>query len=174
MNKTSLIYKGVVDVRLIIGDKVIDISNHNQGTPNLMKILAMFLSGNGNNSLTPQYLDVRRKNTTDADVPENWETCCFHEISASSRIYEYVDSNWQSVFTFSLSSSNLTDYVDASDTSHNYRFYLCSKEDVNLVELAYLDATVDELSKITPGIQATIEWRMQISNPTKTSNPVTE
>lgn len=166
-NNTTLSYRGDVKLKLIVGNKIIEVDRHNSGTLDLMKSICKYLTGNGVPQYeTPQFLDLRRQSTSgDTD----WDTYLTRQISVgtSGRSYEYDStlSNWVAKFSFSLPYSALVDYIEADDTAYNYRLYLYAEDESgSIVDLAYLPITAQELSNITPGIQAIVEWQLQIKN----------
>ena len=167
-NKTNLSYRGDVTIKLTIGDKIIEYKNHNAGLPALMKSLCKFLVGQGNPAEIPEYLDLKRRL---AGSGEPWDSYITQQVSCgtSGRIYEFDTdvNNWVARYTFSIPYAILVDYVEIDDTAHEYRLVLYAENpDGSQLELAYLPVSPAELSRITPGIQAIVEWSLQIKNDT--------
>lgn len=166
-NNTPLGYTGLVTLSLKIGDKIVKVQRHNAGLPNLMKSICKFLTGQGDQEHEiPEFLDLRRRLVGTGDP---WDTFITQQVSCGTtgRIYEYDTEieNWIAVYTFSIPYSILVDYVEVDDEIHEYRFVLYSEDAAgNPMDLAFIPVSAAELSRITPGLQAIVEWRIQIVN----------
>lgn len=174
MNETSLGYKGIVQIKLRIKDKIVDLTIKNNGTDYFKKAFCKFLTGNyGGSSDIPQMLDLRRK-VEEASV-EKWTTCLNQEIILSGKTYLLttdsslgINNNWVARFNAAIPYSALLDPISDDDTGE-YRFYLYGSFDNKDVEeryhdLAYIDIDAQSLSNITEGTQALLEWSMQLLN----------
>lgn len=173
MVSTYLGYRGIVQFKLRIGDKVICVARKNNGTDYLLKSFCKFLSGNyGGNADIPQLFDLRKRVSED---PEKWETCLNQEIVLTGKTYFKtsdsqlgIDNSWVARFTASIPYSTLVEAISDTDTTP-YRFYLYGSYDTNDIseryhDLAYIPVTAEALSRITEGTQALVEWTMQILN----------
>lgn len=169
MNNTTLGYTGLVTFKLKLGDKIITLKRHNAGLPALMKSICKFLTGQGDQEHEiPEFLDLRRRLV---DTGDPWDTFITQQVSCGTtgRIYEFDSelSNWVAKYSFSIPYSILVDYVEVDDTAHEYRFVLYAEDaEGNPLDLAYIPISAAELSRITPGLQAVVEWSLQIVNAT--------
>jgi len=168
MNSTNLGYKGIVNAKLNIGNKIVELKNHNEGTPTLFKSFARFLTNNSVYAVdTPQYLDLQYKeNKAGAD----WKTWLSKTISFTGREYYYDEefSNWAAKFSAVIIHSNLIQTItDSMDEEGTFRLVMYSgtNEDIQKPQdLAYLVVSSKDLARIVPGTQAIIEWVMMVTN----------
>ena len=174
MNKTDLGYKGIVQIKLKIKDKIINLTTKNNGTDYFKKAFCKFLTGNyGGNPDIPQMLDLRKK-IEDSSVVK-WVTCLNQEIILSGKSYLLttdsnlgIDDNWVARFTAAVPFDALLEPISDTDTSE-YRFYLYGSFDSKDIDeryhdLAYINIDAESLSNITQGTQALLEWSMQLLN----------
>lgn len=158
MNKTSFSYMGNVTLTIKVGDKLVELNNHNAGTTLLMKSFAKFLSGNYSGiSDIPELLDIR---------DSNGASILSSLIPLSGKYYEFSSShnNWISRFTALINSSSIIRQIESSQT---YTLHLCSGYDsISLTNnnLAELEVSAEDLQTISPGTQAMVEWTMQVVN----------
>ena len=161
MNTTELKYTGNVNFKLqLINGKVVTLNRHNNGLPDLMKVICKFLSGNGDNYAdVPKYIDLQKE--IDGGFTSFLKSMCV--ISGSN--YSNLTGNWITVLTASIPYEQLLEPISETDTS-KYRLYLISGEDKssNTQQLAYLDISASELSRISAGTVGIIEWILTISN----------
>ena len=170
-NKSNFEYLGNVSVNILIDGKSIRMSNHNLGLPYLFKSFAKWITGNYEGKIDiPQYIDLRKSN-------DDWVTeksCLAQQIPLSGRTYEYdsvqTPSNWVARLTAVISYASLIEEIEEGG-GYKYRLYLYTgidDNDPNYVanDIAYLDVSERDLARIAPGIQAIIEWTLQISNAT--------
>ena len=63
MNTTELKYTGTVNFKLkLVNGRVITLTSHNKGLPDLMKVICKFLSGNQDNYAdVPKYIDLQKE-----------------------------------------------------------------------------------------------------------------
>lgn len=164
-NKTIVKYKGYVQLKIKINDKVITVKDHNNGLPYLQKVFCNFLIGN---LITiediPECLDVRRQENGSSP----WVSYLLSKIHLTSKSWNIeteggVD-NYIATFTAVIPSTSLIQPISKSDTG-NFRLYLQTgalSPTTGYNDLAYLDISAEELSKISPGTQAIIEWSMKL------------
>ena len=168
---TNIKYKGAVSVKIHIGDKTVSLKSINSGTDYLKKSICKFLSGNyGGNPDIPQYLDLRKR------VPNSnrWETYLNETIAITGKKFLYVvedaeldiHNNWVARFNAAIPRNALKDSVSAG-SEDEFRLYLYGAFDSTDIseryhDLAYIGISSDDLSRITPGTQALVEWSMQI------------
>lgn len=170
MNMTVCKYIGEVNVKLKINDKIVNLSTHNSGTPNLQRAFCKFVCGN---TITvediPQFLDLRKS----SDEFENEQSCLLNRVALTGKSWDelrYSNSVTESTseyiakFTGVISSNSLSALINKGDT-RKYRLYLCSGSlysNTGFYDLAYIDVSAEDLSHITVGTQAVIEWSMKI------------
>ena len=79
--------------------------------------------------------------------------------------YSNLSGNWVTTLTASIPYEQLNEPISETDKT-SYRLYLISGEDKssNTQELAYLDISAEELSRISAGTMGIIEWILTISN----------
>lgn len=165
-NLLSFTYQGKVDVKLRIKDKIIHLTQFNHGLPSLSMSFCKFVTGN---SLTqedyPCFLDLRKSATESGE----YSTVLLSKVPLSGKTWTFNSSenNYVATFNAVISFNNLQSAIVRSDTNY-YKLYLCSgmssTQSGVYYDLAYLDATAEALSYISPGTQAEIEWSMQLLN----------
>lgn len=162
MNTTKLHYTGTVKLSLKLSNgDIITLKRHNNGLPDLMKVICKFLSGNGDNYAdVPKYIDLR-KESAEGTFNSHLKSMCV--ITGSN--YSNLSGNWVTTLTASIPYEQLNEPISETDKT-NYRLYLISGEDKssNTQELAYLDISAEELSRISAGTMGIIEWILTISN----------
>lgn len=172
MNETILKYIGDVTVKIKVGDKVITLDNHNNGTPLLNKIICKFLTGNyGGIHEVPQYLDLKyNSNPALSEESKTWETYLSTQIALTGKVYEQSEkyNNWIAKFTAVIYHNNLLNGISENDPGE-FKLVLLSgynstAPDTSYQVLAELAIESYMLARITPGTQAIIEWVMQIKN----------
>ena len=165
MNTTKLGYRGVVDVKLIIGNKRVVLSNHNEGEEALFKAFAKFLTGNSVDVIdTPQFLDLQYK-STDGD---KWKSWLSKTVSLSGREYYYDGTNWIAKFSTAIAHSNLIQTITSDmDADGEFKLVMYSGTNDEITtpsDLAWLKVAAKDLARIVPGTQAIIEWSMMVDN----------
>jgi len=158
-NMTNLVYRGEVTVNMRIGNKIITIGRHNEGTIDLFKAFAKFLTNNAvQREDTPQFLDLQYQ--TDGG---EWKTMLIKDsISIEAAIWTGVTAT----FTIPLAYEDLIVAVSSEDQTP-YRLVLYSgsnKDRLKNKALAYLKIEAKELARISPGTRAIIEWSMKVMN----------
>lgn len=150
---TDLEYLGNVTISLIINDKKITISNHNAGLPQLWESICWFLSGNSVSEIPiPKQLDVR--NSDDESI------LYYRPVLSGNRIEKGI-SNCSAYFNVSLN----TDILNVSEIDSNgNKLVLCQETSDATYDFAEISISALDLQKITPGVQAIIEWSLQIKN----------
>lgn len=155
VNSIILPYKGIVNVKIKIKDKIVSFENHNAGLPLLGKSFCKFITGNTTTEEDiPYYLDILK----DGGAPEN--SILVNKIHLSGRYWEYNDPNYIAKFTAVVSYSSLKSVINRSD-SGQFKLYMYSAG-ANPQALATMGITAESLSLITPGTQAIIEWSMML------------
>lgn len=157
--KTSFKYIGDVVFKLKIKDKIITTSKKNSGTIDLSKLFAKFISNNSIDAEElPQFLDLRKNE-------ENvYSSILSSKIPLSGRNYQFDTdtNNWVAIFVATINYSYLVDgNIDQNDP--DFRLYITSGYvDGKTIDLAYIDISATELSKIQAGVQGIVEWHMQL------------
>lgn len=159
INTTNLIYRGQVEVKMRVNNKLITIGRHNEGTIDLFKSFAKFLTNNANQREdTPQYLDVQYQ-TEQGD----WKSLLIKDsLSIESATWTGVTAT----FIIPLTFDDLIRTVVADD-GYTYRLVLYSgdaRDNLKNKALAYLEIESKELARISPGTRALIEWSMKVMN----------
>ena len=155
VNSIILPYKGSVNVKIKIKDKIISFENHNAGLPLLGKSFAKFITGNPiTDEDIPYYLDILK----DGGAPEN--SILVNKLHLSGRYWEYDNPNYVAKFTAVVSYSSLKSVINRADTGE-FKLYMYTAGAAPEA-LATMDITAEALSLITPGTQAIIEWSMML------------
>lgn len=146
-------YKGIVNLQFKKNNKVLRrVSIHNHGENALFLLFAKLLTAtNIQEDELPYYLDVKGK------IGETYVSCLQFPIIANKSYKIVGDSkNYATVIDGTIYYSNLNQNVEATT---NKRVELLSK---NGSLLAYVDNDTieEETKKITPGMQAIIEWTL--------------
>lgn len=150
---TSFGYKGMVNLKLKIKDKVINISQHNTGTNYLFKSIYKFLTGNYEKPDIPTYLDLRE------EVQNTWISRLNTDIRLSAGNYTDSQASVNGIIRFD-------NIIGTSISSGTFRLYLMSDYNSQSVrqDLAYISISAEDLSKITAGINLIVEWVMTVTN----------
>lgn len=176
-NLTNLLYVGNVKFKIKIGDKIVEVSNHNKGLPALQRAFCNFLTGNDiTKEDVPQFMDLRYS-PVGTDNFSKSNTLLLNKLPLTGRSWEegkyiYSDSSEESTYvaklTAVLSSNSLIRKISNGEP-YDFRIYLISGSNgtVNDVpsgyfDLAYLNISSEALSMIGPGSQAIIEWSLQL------------
>ena len=155
MNDINLGYKGNIKITYRIKGKVVEKYYHNEGLPNLFRIISKALTGASIYNERPTTIDLREK------VNGSWQTLLNSGGTATALLYTQ-DSNgdWVARATTTISYSQLT--TTTFSPSGEYRLYLSSQTG----DLAYLPVDGSDLSNIEQGTQALVEWTLKVSNAT--------
>lgn len=165
---TKSAYSGSVSVKVCTntGKVKLAFKAHNEGTINLSKIFAMLMAGNTEAlAYIPKYIDLEYS----ADGGATWGTFLRKAIPLTGISY-YEDSslastNWVTVGTGVIPYSYFLESISA--TSPNTFRLVLKSEDISspLVDraLAYFyNITAEQLSAVTSGTQAIIQWKLQL------------
>lgn len=171
-NFTDMVYSGNVYTTIKIGNKIIELNNHNSGTVFLKKLFTKLITGNFEGAQdTPSFLDLRWYD----NATETWLPALSSQIPLTSKTYAWNSdkNNWVAEFNAVIDHSNLIEDIE-SNSSKEYRLFLQSGYDplggidpLNIEyyhDIASLDVLANDLSKIVPGTQAIISWQMQLLN----------
>lgn len=161
MNKKSIIfspnleYKGQLILRVVDANgRVHKISKHNEGTEELFMFLSMCLCG----------YDVHRSSPTKLRVMSSGETpvVLIQNIGISDRSYSKDNElGWYSRFRASIPKS-----IVPSSIVGNVTFELMGGTSGTDTYAQVKDVDGSILSNLLPGMTLSVEWIMQISNPT--------
>lgn len=165
MSRTALNYAGSVVIRYRIKDKVVESKYHNNGLPNLFRVISKALTGVDVSNEKPTSIDLRSSNDG-----STW-TSCIGSGGIATGVYFTQETpvapqtvgDWVTKATTTLSYTQL---IDTSFSDEYYRLYLVS----NTADLAFLDVEKSGLSNLTQGTQAIIEWTLKVSNSTESTN----
>lgn len=161
MNYTNLQYKGKVNLKVKFGGQVYEVANYNSGLMWLQFAFCKLMVGDTiDDSLHPQYLDLRILDDGD------WKTYLQNTIQLSGKTINPEMINGERVYTATLtavlSSASLQGDIVSGDT-HEYRLYLYSLSSSGTKnDFAYIDISPEVLARISPGVQALVEWTMQL------------
>lgn len=160
---TNMAYHGFIDVQINYKGKTINFTKHNEGTTYLKQVFARVLTGNYNiGQDTPQLLDLEYQ-TGDG----KWVSYLLGKIDLTSKKPYRYGNQWFASFTATLTSSNLSDYIQEG-SGVNYRFAITTNKlsiyDDSTEAFAYVSVSDELLSKIVPGSQAIVTWNMQLIN----------
>lgn len=145
-------YTGTVRIQFKLGDTVYSTVRHNEGLQPLFYLLSRALAGESTVSLKPTKIDLReQKNGI-------WESALNRISNISGLSYGTDESgDWVTRATTTIAYTQLRAGISAGS---DYRLYLMSEKD----DLAYLEVPYQDLSKITAGTQALIDWTLKITN----------
>ncbi len=156
--QTNIIYTGSVNLSVKNNGKIIKSTYHNSGLPELFKIIAKSISGNGIDlNERPHYIDLRYR----VSINNIWKTCLINKQSITQSDYFQENGFWVCKFAANIPYSEFTippqnnAFKDAS-----FRLYIESKNN----DLAFIDVDFDTVNTIVPGSQAIVEWVMRLSN----------
>ena len=157
---TALYYSGKVKLYINIGNKTVEVTGKNAGTPILHESICRFLAGQYRGTCDiPQYLDIRSIDNTSILV---------NVIPLSGRALIIDGDNIYTRCDCSILYSSLISGIVA-DESVNYKLVLCADKDPDnslgtYRDLAIVTVSSISLSRITEGTSAAIEWRLYIQN----------
>ena len=150
-------YIGEVKVRLIVKDKIIEISGHNSGTAFLQKAFSKFLTNNFSTSDIPALLDLRLSGTSllNQNIP----------LSGSNYQLDESEQRWQAAFTAVISYDTLSNHsqLNANPSLYLKTAYNSFDSSSSLQDLAFIEIDKDIINNIQPGIQILIEWYMYLN-----------
>lgn len=159
--QSNLSYKGEVVLKLNVAGKVIQIKQHNEGTPYLMKIICQFLTGNfPGNAYLPQYIML--------EVSDDGGTSYSDFLNSKQPLtapnYDYTGGNWVASFTAVINYANLLEVITPDDPR---LFRLTMKSGTSTADdVAHISVAAVDLSKISPGTNLILEWKMAVVNDT--------
>lgn len=157
---TTLYYSGKVKLYINIGNKTVEVTGKNAGTPILHESICRFLAGQYRGTCDiPQYLDIRSIDNTSILV---------NVIPLSGRALITDGDNIYTRCDCSILYSSLISGIVA-DESVNYKLVLCADKDPDNSLGTYRDLAIVmvpsiSLSRITQGTSAAVEWRLYIQN----------
>lgn len=148
-------YTGTVTLEFLIKDKIVKINAHNEGLPELFRIIAKCLAGYDTTKDVPIKVDLRYLTDT------SYTSCLNHTIALSARRYDHdsTDDTWSAYYTAAIIKEDLKS--NAIDADRTYKLYLISGKDKDMASIA-IDYT--PLSSIGAGAQALIEWKLTTKN----------
>lgn len=159
-------YRGTVKLNLNVGGKFIGIKTYNSGTEALSRTFAKFMSGYGEISNDiPRYLDLRVATGPAGSEWSSSVTCLTQPIPLSGRKYFYDETipNWVAEYTATINFDRLSKTIVAN-TPELFRIYLCSVVGGVTTDYAYIDVAASDLAKISSGIEAIIQWVLELIN----------
>lgn len=165
----NLSYVGNVNIKLNIHGKIVNVYSHNTGLPDLQKAFCKYITATYDAmDDVPRFIDLRESISNSSynsillnKLPLTGKSFAEGKYSATSESTP-VDT-WIAKLTAVLSSNSMSKSVEANSTA-NYRLYLISEANnghENL-DLAYIEVPAQTLSMVGPGVQAIIEWSMQL------------
>lgn len=154
---TELNYKGSVNVSLNINGNKVVINKHNNGLPDLFRLISKALAGYNTSTEKISYIDLRY-NTEDNQ--NDFISCLTKKQSVSQLNYSLNNGSWVTTAASTIPYASLTvtpiSYLNAKE----FRVYLMTRD----VDLAYININEQDLLKLVPGTQALVEWSLKISN----------
>ena len=166
MNVTNAWYKGSVEVKLKIKDKVFSYNAHNEGLPGLFESFARTMSGNYRGDCDiPKYVDVRKLVSGTDDEYLSFLTINRLPLTGASwSVNDYGE--FVANFTAIISSDMLYSSVPNDSTDTFMLYLLTDTEDkTGKRDLARIELPAEQLSRVVPGVNAIIEWSMKLTNP---------
>lgn len=154
--ETDIKYSGDVKLSLSINGKTIQINKHNNGLPDLFRLISKSLAGYDISNEKPSYVDLRYMNSSG-----EWESCLSNKQSIAQLSYSLYNGSWitRAASTIPYASLIITPISSLGDNVP-FRLFLMNKK----TDLAYIDINCADVYKITPGTQALVEWILKIFN----------
>ena len=154
--ETNTKYSGNVKLNLKINGKNIQINKHNNGLPDLFRLISKALAGYDISNEKPSYIDLRYMNQSG-----EWESCLSNKQSISQLSYNLSNGSWITKAASTIPYAALI-VTPISSLGENvpFRIFLMNKR----TDLAYIDVDSSDVYKITPGTQALVEWVLKIFN----------
>jgi hypothetical protein len=154
---TNLNYRGSVNVSLNINGNKVIINKHNNGLPDLFRLISKALAGYNTSTEKISYIDLRY-NTIDS--PDDFVSCLTAKQSITQLTYSLNSGSWVTNAASTIPYASLIvapiSYLNAKE----FRIYLMTKD----VDVAYISVDEQDLLKLVPGTQALVEWTLKISN----------
>lgn len=150
---TNIEYSGNVTISLIVNNKKVVIAKHNAGLPQLWESICWFLSGNYVTELpVPKQIDVRNS---------EGNSILYYKPTLSGNRIEKTSTDCSAYFNVALN----TDILITSEIDNaGNKLVLCQETPDKVYDFAEISISANDLQKITPGVQAVIEWSLSIRN----------
>lgn len=146
-----LVYNGIVNIKLKIKDKVINISTHNAGEATLFQAISMALAGYDIKQYLPSSISFFEEDVQKLKQPVPIIGLAYsNDISNESR-------KWYTVFNATIP----YELFDSPQPSANYTVKLFDASN-NVLATINNVKLVDGFSK---GEELVIEWKMYVNNP---------
>lgn len=155
--KTDLSYKGSVNVSLNINGNKIVINKHNNGLPDLFRLISKALAGYNTSTEKISYIDLRYNTVDD---PDNFVSCLTKKQSITQLTYSLSNGSWVTNAASTIPYASLAVVPISYLNAKEFRIYLMTKD----VDIAYIGIDEQDLLKLVPGTQALVEWTLKISN----------
>lgn len=155
---TELNYEGKVSLSLNINGNKVVINEHNNGLPDLFRIISKALAGYDTSKERIHYIDLRYNTLDD---PNTFISCLTSKQSISQLVYSLINGSWVTKASSTIPYSALTITPISNLNAKEFRVYLMTS---NEVDLAYINIDSQDLLKLLPGTQALVEWTLKISN----------
>lgn len=154
---TNLNYLGSVDLSLNINGIKVIINKHNNGLPDLFRLISKSLAGYDITKEKIAYIDLRYSKLDD---PDTFNSCLTKKQSVSQLTYFIENGSWVTKAASSIPYSSLIVSPISSLNAKSFRIYLMTKS----TDLAFIEIDEKDLLKLVPGTQALVEWVLKISN----------
>ena len=130
-------------------------SYHNNGLPNLFRLICRGLAGNNITNEIPEKVDLRYSNDDD-----NWQSCLINSQFLTQINYTLTNGSWVLKTATSIPYSELNVTPLSALGNVNFRLYLMSNNE----DLAFVNINKSDILLINPGSQALVEWVLCFSN----------
>ena len=153
----NLNYEGSVDLCLTINGEKLIINKHNNGLPDLFRLISKALAGYDITKERIAYISLRYNSMDD---PQTFNSCLTKKQSISQLSYLIEKGSWVTKAASSIPYASLIVSPISSLNALTFRIYLMTKS----VDLAFIEVDEKDLLKLVPGTQALVEWVLKISN----------
>lgn len=154
---TDLNYNGSVNLSLNINGNKIIINKHNNGLPDLFRIISKALAGYDVSKEKVSYIDLRYNTLSN---PDAFNSCLTAKQSISQLTFSLNNGSWVTRAASTIPYSSLITAPISNLNAKEFRVYLMTKD----VDVAYINIDEQDLLKLVPGTQALVEWALKISN----------
>ena len=159
---SPLVYKGNVNVKLLINGKIVSIRKSNNGLDELFRIICKSLAGyNLSNSELPTYVDLRKSTTN------GYKSVLNKKITISALKYRQSKSNdsgdlyWNTVATSVILPNNVN-FSAIGKVDEVFRLYLLN----NSTDLAFIEFDQSFINYMNAGARMLVDWELIPTNVT--------
>lgn len=165
---SPLLYKGNVNIKLLINGEIVSIKKSNNGLDELFRIICKSLAGYSlSNSELPAYVDLRKSTVN------GYSSVLNKKITISALKYRQSKNNgsedfyWNTVATSVILPSNVN-FSDIGKDDNVFRLYLLN----NSTDLAFIEFDQSFINYMNAGAQMLVDWELIPVNATANNGGV--